>query len=129
VTNEKVGAAVPASLALHYPCFFVAQPLEGGSLEIYLPFVIQQCSQCRVGNAHSAKKLQSGSVSIEFENSLQAFSVSQLDVFVNQPSKVTPHRTLKFRAGLTIRPGRPGTRAHGWKGAHHRYQAAKKSLQ
>ena len=28
------------------------------------------------------------------------------------------------RAGLTIRPGRPGPRAHGWKGAH-RCQAAK----
>jgi hypothetical protein len=100
VTSEKECAAASAPLALHYPHFFVAEPLEGGSLGGYSPFVIQKFLQCRVGNVRSAKKLQSGSVLIEVENSSQASSVSQLEMFVDQPIKVTPHRTLNSSRGV-----------------------------
>lgn len=99
MTSDKECAAASAPLALVYPYFLVAEFLEGGSLGGYSSFVIQTFLLCSVGNVRSANKLQSESVLIEVENSSQSSSVSQLQVFVDQPIKATQHQTLNSSRG------------------------------
>jgi hypothetical protein len=85
ITSESDCESAGTSSVAGYVHFFVVEPLDGGSLSKYSPFVIQKFVQCRIGSVRAVKKLQSGSVLIEAANSSQASALNELNIFVDWP--------------------------------------------
>jgi hypothetical protein len=82
-----------------FPTFLVAEATDGQPIKLSI-FGIQKLLQCAVGEVKSAKKLRSGSVLIEVCSKTQADRALKLNHWVDQPVKITPHRSLNSSKGI-----------------------------
>ncbi|XP_046399925.1 uncharacterized protein LOC124166437 [Ischnura elegans] len=74
--------------------------IEEGALKKVSPFVIAKVIQGLVGDVKTAKRLRSGSLLIQVNNSRQAKRLLEVKEFFQVPVKVDPHRSLNTCDGV-----------------------------
>lgn len=79
--------------------FYIIKRQEGTFSEIS-PFFIHKMLHSLVGEIKCVKKLRSGDLFIEVQNSTQAQNIEKLTNFGNIPVHVSPHRTLNSSRGV-----------------------------
>lgn len=109
-TNQKPVASMEANPSKRlcmenvtqkdYPSYLVMSSIEEGALKKVSPFVIAKVIQGLVGDVKTAKRLRSGSLLIEVNNSRQAKRLLELTDFFQVPVKVEPHRSLNTCDGV-----------------------------
>jgi hypothetical protein len=82
-----------------FPTYLVAEATDGSPIKLTI-FGIQKLLNSAVGLIKSAKKLRSGSVLIEVSNQSQADRALKMTTWIDQPIKVTPHRSLNSSRGV-----------------------------
>ncbi|XP_046391640.1 uncharacterized protein LOC124159769 [Ischnura elegans] len=83
-----------------YPSYVVMSSIEEGALKKVSPFVIAKVIQGLVGDVKTAKRLRSGSLLIQVNNSRQVKRLLEVKEFFQVPVKVDPHRSLNTCDGV-----------------------------